>query len=68
MKKNEKKELYSKSTDELRKKLFDAKAELFESKLSHTRGKLKNPRKITILRRNIAQIMTILRGKELVNE
>jgi ribosomal protein L29 len=65
MKTNEKKELHHKSNEELQKMLIDNEKELFNSRLDHTRGKLKNVRSITMLRRNIAQIATILRGKEL---
>ncbi len=68
MKTNEKKELHSKTIIELKKKLVDSHSELFTNRLSHTRGKLKNPRVITVLKRNIAQIESILRGKELANE
>lgn len=68
MKTNERKDLHNRSVEELKKKLIEAQEELFTSRLSHTRGKLKNPRVITVLKRNIAQILTILHGKELTNE
>ncbi len=68
MKTNEKKDLHKKSIEELGKTLGDNRRELSESRLSHSRGKLKNPRTIRSLRKNIAQIASVLRGKELANE
>jgi ribosomal protein L29 len=68
MKTNEKKELHHKSIEELKKMLLDNEKELLTARLDHTRGKLKNVSSMTMLRRNIAQILTILRGKELSDE
>ena len=68
MKTNEKKDLHKKSVEELEKILGDNRRELTESRLSHSRGKLKNPRTIRSLRKTIAQIASVLRGKELANE
>ena len=68
MKTNEKKDLHKKSVEELGKILGDNRRELTESRLAHSRGKLKNPRTIRSLRKNIAQIASVLRGKELANE
>ena len=68
MKTNEKKDLHKKSVEELGKILGDNRRELTESRLSHSRGKLKNPRTIRSLRKTIAQIASVLRGKELANE
>lgn len=67
MKTNDRKEMHKKSIDDLMKSLTEKQNELSESRLSHTRGKLKNPRTIRALRRDIAQISSILRGKELLN-
>jgi ribosomal protein L29 len=68
MKTNDKKDLHKKSVEELGKILGDNRRELTESRLSHSRGKLKNPRTIRSLRKTIAQIASVLRGKELANE
>ncbi len=68
MKTNDKKDLHKKSVEELEKILGDNRRELTESRLSHSRGKLKNPRTIRSLRKTIAQIASVLRGKELANE
>ena len=68
MKTNEKKELHHKSAVELRKLLTDTNRELSTLLLDHERGKVKNVRSITALRKNISQIGTILRGKELSDE
>lgn len=67
MKTNEKKELQQKNIAELKKSLEDSRKEIITAKLDHARGKLKNPRSIRALRRNIAQIMTVIHGKELAN-
>ncbi len=67
MKTNDRKELHKKTVDDLMKSLSEKQNELSESRLSHTRGKLKNPRILRALRRDIAQIASILRGKELAN-
>ena len=68
MKTNEIKELHHKPAVELRKMLSDANRELSTMLLDHQLGKLKNVRLITALRKNISQIGTILRGKELSDE
>ncbi len=67
MKTNERKELHKKSIDDLNKSLAEKQNVLSESRLSHTRGKLKNPRILRSIKREIAQIASILRGKELSN-
>lgn len=68
MKTNLKKELHQKKIEDLRKMLDDKRHELVTSRLSHTRGKLKNPRLLRTLSDEIAQLLTILRGKELDDE
>lgn len=66
MKTNERKELHHKTSEELQKMLMDARKELVTARLSHTRGKLKNPRSLMMIRRNIAQVLSVLRRKELL--
>jgi ribosomal protein L29 len=68
MKTNEKKDLHQKTIIELEKMLNDMRIELINARLEHSRGKLKNPRLITILRRNIACVSTVLHGKELAHD
>lgn len=67
MKTNEKKDLHNKTIADLQKLLNDNRKDLMNTRLDHTRGKLKNVRTISKLRKNIAQIGSILRGKELTN-
>lgn len=65
MKTNEKKELHHKTEKELQNMLADTRKELASARLAHTRGKLKNVTSLALMRRTIAQIQTVLRGKEL---
>lgn len=65
MKTNEKKELHTKTNEELKKMLADKRKELTDAKISNTRGKLKNVSSLTNIRIDIARILTIIRGKEL---
>ena len=68
MKTNEKKDLQLKKVEELNNLLLQKRKDLAISGLSHVRGKLKNPRTLRMLRKEIAQISTILRRKELSDE
>lgn len=65
MKTKDKKELHAKSLQELKKQVMDAKDVLSGLKLDKTQNKLKNTRLLFIKRREIAQMLTIIRGKEL---
>jgi ribosomal protein L29 len=65
MKSKDKKELHQKSTSELRKMVTEAKDALVLLKMEKIQNKLKNPRQLSIKRREIAQMMTIIRMKEL---
>lgn len=51
----------------LREKLDEAKDSLFQKKLQHSLGKLENPAAITLARREIARIQTIITEKAKVN-
>lgn len=57
--------LHDMSVEELRSKLTEIEAELGKSKVEHAVGKLKNPASLTVLRKEIARIKTIVREKEL---
>jgi large subunit ribosomal protein L29 len=59
------KELHEKSVDELKKLLQDNRKELLTSRLDLTRGTLKNSSSLTNIRKTIAQVLTVLREKEL---
>ena len=65
MKTKDKKELHLKSLEELNKEVLDAKDALVGLKLDKTQNKLKNTSQLSIKRKEIAQILTIIREKEL---
>lgn len=59
------KELRELSDEELTKKLNEAKEELFNLRFQLSTAQLENPLKIRQVRKNIAQIETIRREREL---
>lgn len=65
MKTKDKKELHAKSLQELKKQVMDAKDVLSGLKLDKTQNKLKNTSQLSLKRKEIAQMLTIIRGKEL---
>ena len=65
MKAKDKKELHLKSLQELKKLVTDAKDTLSGFKLDKTQNKLKNTSLLSLKRKEIAQMLTIIRGKEL---
>ena len=67
MKTKDKKQLFEKNLKELRVTLREAKEQLFSLRLEKMQMKLKNARSIFLKRREIAQISTALREKELKN-
>ncbi|MBI2032081.1 MAG: 50S ribosomal protein L29 [Candidatus Levybacteria bacterium] len=66
MKTKEKKEVFSKDIKELKNRLKEAREQLFEMRMDFSQNKLKNSRQLFFKRREIAQIMTVIREKELV--
>ncbi len=50
---------------ELNKKLSDLKAELFNLRFSHATGSLTNPLQLNTCKKNIAQVKTVIREREL---
>ena len=62
MKVNEIREL---STEEINKKLVEAKEELFNLRFKQATGSLEKPSRITELRKLVARMKTILREREL---
>lgn len=68
MKTKEKKQLFEKDIKELRVALKEAREKLFSFKLEKMQMKLKNTRAIFLKRKEIAQILTALREKEMKNE
>ena len=49
------------STKELEMKLAEIKQELLNLRFSHATGSLKNPKQITLLKKDIARILTVLK-------
>lgn len=67
MKTKEKKQLFEKNIKELRASLRETKEQLFSLKLEKMQMKLKNLKAIFLKRKEIAQIATALRKKEMEN-
>jgi large subunit ribosomal protein L29 len=55
------KELREMSMDDLRKKEHDIREDLFKLKFQHGIRRLENPARLSLLRRDIARIQTIIR-------
>ena len=53
------------SAEELNAKLLDLKKDLFMLRMQHATNHLDNPVKISVTRRDIARVKTVLREKEL---
>ncbi len=58
-------ELRALSDDELNKKLAEEREELFNLRFQISTAQLENPRRIRMVRRNIARIETVRREREL---
>jgi large subunit ribosomal protein L29 len=58
-------ELRELSTDELKNRLRESKAELFNLRVQSATGQLDNNRRLQTVRREIARIYTIMREREL---
>ncbi len=65
MKTKEKKDLHTKTVAELRTMLKNGKDAVFTAKLEKSQNKLKNLRLIFLKRKEIAQILTIIKEKEI---
>ncbi len=66
MKSKDKKELHQKSIKELENLIAEAKNALVGLKLDKTQNKLKNTSLLSVKRREVAQMLTVKRLKELV--
>lgn len=51
--------------DELRQQLAEAKEELFNLRFQVVTGQLDNPRRIKQVKREIAQVLTVMREREI---
>jgi large subunit ribosomal protein L29 len=67
MKTKEKKDLRTKSIVELRTMLKTARDAVFTAKLEKSQNKLKNTSSLSLKRKEIAQILTIMKEKEIEN-
>jgi len=56
-------ELQQLSTDELRSKVEELRAELFGARMKHQTGQLENTARLSVLRRDVARVETVLRSK-----
>ena len=65
MKARELKELRTSNSQDLKVKLNDLKAELFNLRFQHVTGQLENPVKLRETKRDIARVKTVIREKEL---
>ena len=65
MKARELKELRTSSSQDLKVKLNDLKAELFNLRFQLATGQLENPMRIREVKKSIAQIKTIIREEEI---
>lgn len=68
MKLNIKKELHTKTVNELKKQLGDVYEEIRVLRLNHTMGKLKSPKAIGGKREEIAVVKTIIKEKQLAEK
>ena len=53
------------TTEEINKKINDAKEELFKLRMKQATGSLENPARIRELRKTVARLKTILREREI---
>jgi ribosomal protein L29 len=67
MKTKDKKELHAKSVEELNSQLTDARNALVGLKLDKVQNKLKNTSSLSLKRKEIAQMLTVIRLKELAD-
>ena len=68
MKTRDKKEIFTKNDNELKKLLNEAKNSLFNLNLEKRQNKLKNTRQIFWKKKEIAYILTALKEKELAKQ
>ena len=68
MKNKDRKEIFTKTENELKKALSDAKKALLDFNLDLKQNKLKNTRQIFWKKKEIAWIMTSIKEKELVKK
>ncbi len=57
-------ELRDKTVEELRDKETDLRKELFNLRFQTATGELENPRRIRVVRKDIARVLTVITEKE----
>ncbi len=62
------KEIHEMKDDELLARLGELKQELFNLRFSHATGQLANPMQMTVCKKDIARIKTVLRERELAKK
>jgi large subunit ribosomal protein L29 len=60
--------LEGKSVDELRARELDLRHQLFKLRFQRATGRVENPMKLRQVRREIAQILTLIRGKQVSSD
>lgn len=68
MKKNELKKTRNEEMEALRKKVAELKKEISVKYAERLAGKVSNPKEVANIKREVAQIMTIIREKEIIEE
>ena len=63
--KDKMKEFQNLTTEEINKKIKDAKEELLKLRMKQATGTLENPARIPELRKDVARLKTILREREI---
>jgi large subunit ribosomal protein L29 len=58
-------ELRELPTEEVRARLEETREELFNLRFQHATGQLENYRRLGLLRRDVARILTVIREREL---
>lgn len=64
MRTNDKKALHTKELKELRTMASELRSELANARLEHSMYKLKNTRSLSTKRKELAQVLTIMKEKE----
>lgn len=64
MKVKNKQELRDISVEELKKMVTETEKKLVTARLDHVRGQLKNSSSLSIMRKKIAQLLTVIQWKE----
>lgn len=65
--KDKMKEFQNLTTEEINKKIKDAKEELLKLRMKQATGSLENPARISELRKDVARLKTILNSRKIEN-